>query len=374
VAVVSQLPPEQVEVLTKEGRLSPIWRRFLESLWRRTGGFDDAPSGAQPRNDNLDALSGVIFGANQTLYATGPGAFLATGLTVFGRSLIDDADAAAARATLGLGSLATAATVNNTNWSGPQLSVGNGGTGATDAATARTNLGLGTAATQNTGTFLLAANNLSDVTAATARANLGLGSLAQLSTVNNGNWSGADLAIANGGTGASDAATARSNLGLGALATQSAVTVAQLPTPPTFSASRNTSQNIASGSFVKVQCATEAWDVGSCYDNATNHRFMPNVAGKYLVTGAVNINILTASTLVTIASIFKNGAEHKRGSQVLYAVTGGGSNHAPTVSALVELNGSTDYVELFAFQNSGATETISGGSELTWFQAVFVSP
>ncbi len=62
---------------------------------------------------------------------------------------------------------------------------------------------------------MLAANNLSDLTnKPTARTNLGLGTLATLSSVNNGNWSGTALSIANGGTGATSAAGGRAALSL----------------------------------------------------------------------------------------------------------------------------------------------------------------
>lgn len=58
-------------------------------------------AGRQPLDATLTALAGVTTAADQVLYATGADAFATTALTAFGRSLIDDADQAAARATLG---------------------------------------------------------------------------------------------------------------------------------------------------------------------------------------------------------------------------------------------------------------------------------
>ena len=66
----------------------------------------------QPLDATLTALAGVSTGANQLIYATGADAFSTTALTAFGRSLLDDADAAAARTTLALGSIATQAASN----------------------------------------------------------------------------------------------------------------------------------------------------------------------------------------------------------------------------------------------------------------------
>jgi hypothetical protein len=63
----------------------------------------------QAHDATLDALAGVTVAADKVIYATGADTFATTDLTSYGRSLIDDADAAAARTTLGLGTIATQA-------------------------------------------------------------------------------------------------------------------------------------------------------------------------------------------------------------------------------------------------------------------------
>lgn len=63
--------------------------------------------GLQPLDPTLTAIAGLVGAADKGIYFTGADAAALFDLTAAGRALLDDADAAAQRTTLGLGSAAT---------------------------------------------------------------------------------------------------------------------------------------------------------------------------------------------------------------------------------------------------------------------------
>ena len=135
---------------------------------------------------------------------------------------------------------------------------------------------------------------------------------------------------------------------------------------PTFSAYGPSAQSISSATYTKVLCATESWDTANCYDNATNYRFTPNVAGYYQVNAAVSYTGAGA-TGECIVLVRKNGSDYAYGTDLISTAT-----YISILSSLIYMNGSTDYIELYCYQSSGLSKTLNGSFGTTYFQAALI--
>jgi hypothetical protein len=146
---------------------------------------------------------------------------------------------------------------------------------------------------------------------------------------------------------------------------------------PTFSAvpanSTGTIPHASSGlGFAgagKVTLGTQEWDDAEWYDPSTS-RFTPGTAGVYRLTGMLSLASNVAASNVVGLAVFKNGALMKP----LAYLSEPASGDLPTIGGSVNgiANGTSDYFELFAYQNSGVSKTVAAVG--TYFQGELVRP
>jgi hypothetical protein len=141
---------------------------------------------------------------------------------------------------------------------------------------------------------------------------------------------------------------------------------------PAFEAYTNVDQTAGDGVDTKITFNTEVLDTNSAYDTSTS-RFTPQVAGKYLVNTSI-LGTDGPTTLVwTETYIYKNGSKYKEARYNFNANYIAGFNSI--LSGIVDMNGTTDYLEIYANMNSsdGGNITISRGRDVdtkdTYFSA-----
>ena len=127
---------------------------------------------------------------------------------------------------------------------------------------------------------------------------------------------------------------------------------------PAFKAYISSGQSIPNTTWTKVTFQTEMYDTDNAYDNSTNYRFNPQTAGKYFF--AVKIRFESSSTSNAQYLIAKNGDTSVNTlPTVIYGNDFDMAYHVEFLSGVLELNGSSDYVEVYVYQPSGGAVNIS---------------
>jgi hypothetical protein len=149
-------------------------------------------------------------------------------------------------------------------------------------------------------------------------------------------------------------------------ATGTLALTSQLPVAgPTFSAFQSASaQTVSQNVQTKITFDATEWNVLSGYSTA-NSRFTPTTAGYYQVTASVGSQNV-AGAIVQL-DIFKNGVTYKSGLSI-----NAPSTFRSQMTCMVYMNGSTDYLEVYWYQNFGGTRATINDSTNTYFQGSFI--
>lgn len=125
-----------------------------------------------------------------------------------------------------------------------------------------------------------------------------------------------------------------------------------------FSAYQSSGQSLSAGTNTKITFTTEVFDTGNCFASS---RFTPTVAGYYQFNCAVRSDAGTVNALHVKLS--KNGSVEFAAGSFTNSALGAFES---SCSGLTYLNGTTDFVEVYAY--SGTTMTLSTGTSATYFQ------
>jgi hypothetical protein len=135
---------------------------------------------------------------------------------------------------------------------------------------------------------------------------------------------------------------------------------------PAFSAYGSALQSFANTTYTKIAFNTEEFDTNNNYDSTTNYRFTPTVAGYYQINASC---VFTANAAGRgFITIYKNGSVFKSGTRIP------NSSNGPIcgVSALISMNGTTDYLEIYGYQDSGGALNCGSADTTVTFSGCLV--
>jgi hypothetical protein len=121
---------------------------------------------------------------------------------------------------------------------------------------------------------------------------------------------------------------------------------------PAFFATMSGSTGGSDNTHVKMAFNTEVLDTNNNYDPSSNYRFTPTVAGKYVF----NVTLSIEKTGAASGMSYAHTQLYKNGSVVFKTYTDMSANYGyaihGSVTAVLDMNGSSDYVEAYGYANT----------------------
>ena len=141
---------------------------------------------------------------------------------------------------------------------------------------------------------------------------------------------------------------------------------------PAFFAKLGSHQTISDATSTKITFNTEVYDSGNVYDNSSNYRFTPAVAGKYYVFAGLSLYGTAAFTVMdSYLDLYKNGSVYAREHHYEHDGSPNGSASF-YMGRILDLD-DNDYIEFFNFTDvTSGSPQIQGGtgtSNATYFGA-----
>ena len=137
---------------------------------------------------------------------------------------------------------------------------------------------------------------------------------------------------------------------------------------PAFHAKLSANQSISNESLTKVAANTELFDTDNAYDNSSNYRFTPQTAGKYIIYSSVLVD--SASNNNNIDYIYSE--IQKNGTAITFNMLDfrsdrDGRKFTVSQQTAVDMNGSSDYIEVFAIGKASYSADLKFSSSNTYF-------
>ena len=130
---------------------------------------------------------------------------------------------------------------------------------------------------------------------------------------------------------------------------------------PAFFAYLSANQSISHATTTKIEIDTEIFDTDNTYDNSTNYRFTPGVAGKYLIFSQVMMESMPDQNEI-ITYIYKNDTNYAF-SRMKCSGTGTNSN----MIQILDTANTTDYYDVRMYQTAGSSKNAQGSNTFRTF-------